>query len=96
MKFLINENQFDRVLQKYLDKIQKEYLGKVCRMEVDGYDEDELFWVMIVISQDWVDENDSNDDFWVEVFDLKKEIKRELKTIFSGINFHIGSYVGNC
>jgi hypothetical protein len=50
---------------------------------------------MAIISQDWRDENNT-DDFWIDVVRLKKEIKEELKTIFSGINFHIGSYVGNC
>lgn len=97
MKFLINENQFDRILQKYLDKLEKEYTGKICGLENDGYDDDsEEYFITIVVSQDWVDENDSNDDFWTEVVDLKNEIKKELKSIFSGIDFNIGSYYGNC
>ena len=92
MKIRINENQFDRVLQKYLDKLLDRYSGKICRFVVDGYD---AFWIMAIISQDWRDENNT-DDFWIDVVRLKKEIKEELKTIFSGINFYVGSYLGNC
>ena len=95
MKIRINENQFDRVLQKYLDKVLNRYSGKICRFEVDGYDEADVFWIMAIISQDWRDENNT-DDFWIDVVELKKEIKEELKTIFSGINFYVGSYIGNC
>jgi hypothetical protein len=95
MKIRINESQFDRVLQKYLDKLLDRYSGKICRLEVDGYDEDDVFWIMVIISQDWRDENNT-DDFWIDVVRLKKEIKEELKTIFSGINFYVGSYIGNC
>jgi hypothetical protein len=97
MKIRINENQFDRVLQKYLDVLLKRYSGKICRMEVDGYDEDNNFWIMIVVSEKWRDEEYKGDDiFYTDVVKLKRELKQELTSIFSGINFQVGSYVGDC
>ena len=65
--------------------------------EVDGYDEDNNFWIMIVVSEKWRDEEYKGDDiFYTDVVKLKRELKQELTSIFSGINFQVGSYVGDC
>lgn len=94
MKVIITENQFQKVLKKYLDLIKKNYEGKICRLEVDSSEEDNEIWINVVISQNWIDGNEET--IWYEVNKLKKSIKNELNLMFTGKEIEIFSYVGNC
>lgn len=99
MKIIITESQIENIIQKFLDRAQKEYEGKICRFKFSGEDsfQKDTYLIWTYVSEDWRDgyENDSM-DFWNEVYYINGNLKNSLNTFFSGKKFSIVPVVKNC